>query len=136
MHEAMFYQRMEDGAVVCNLCSHHCHVATGHRGLCGVRENREGRLHSLVYGRLVARQVDPIEKKPLHHYYPGTSVLSFGTAGCNLGCKFCQNWDISKAREFDRLQDEATPEAIAHLKGLDLASSSPTPAIRPWRTPM
>ena len=72
MHEAMFYQRMEDGAVVCNLCSHHCHVAPGRRGLCGVRENRQGRLLSLVYGRLVARHVDPIEKKPLFHFLPGS----------------------------------------------------------------
>ena len=96
MHEAMFYQRMEDGAVVCNLCSHHCHVAPGRRGLCGVRENRDGRLGSLVYGRLVAAHVDPIEKKPLFHFLPGSRSYSVAAAGCNFRCYYCQNYSISQ----------------------------------------
>ena len=78
-----------------------------------MRENREGELFSLVYGQTVAENIDPIEKKPLNHFYPGSGVLSFGTAGCNLACKFCQNWDMSKSREMDTLADSASPEHLA-----------------------
>src|SRR5208283_3734200 len=88
-------------------------VLRGQRGFCFVRQNVEGRMVLTTYGRSSGFCIDPIEKKPLNHFYPGTSVLSFGTAGCNLGCRFCQNWDISKAREFDRLGDAASPETIA-----------------------
>ncbi len=102
-----------DGRVRCTLCPRECTLADGQRGFCFVRANEGGRLVLTTYGRSSGFCVDPIEKKPLNHFYPGTSVLSFGTAGCNLGCKFCQNWDISKARAFDRLQDEASPETIA-----------------------
>ena len=109
MHEAMFYQRMEDGAVVCNLCSHHCHVAPGRRGLCGVRENRQGRLHSLVYGRLVARHVDPIEKKPLFHFLPGSRSYSIATVGCNFQCLHCQNYQIS---QYPHLQEGRIDGAV------------------------
>jgi pyruvate formate lyase activating enzyme len=103
----------EDGKVRCDLCPRACLVGDGQRAFCFVRENRGGEMVLTTYGRSSGFCIDPIEKKPLNHFYPGTSVLSFGTAGCNLGCKFCQNWDISKAREHDRLQERTTPEAIA-----------------------
>jgi pyruvate formate lyase activating enzyme len=96
MREAMLYERLEDGRVRCRLCAHGCVIAPGRRGLCGVRENRAGTLYSLVYGRLIAQHVDPIEKKPLFHFYPGSAALSIATAGCNLSCTFCQNADISQ----------------------------------------
>src|SRR5262249_34669828 len=88
-------------------------LGDGQRAFCFVRMNQGGRMVLTTYGRSSGFCIDPIEKKPLNHFYPGTSVLSFGTAGCNLGCKFCQNWDISKAREWDRLAVQAGPEAIA-----------------------
>lgn len=102
----------ENGKVVCTLCPRECHIPEGSRGFCFVRANEGGRLVLTTYGRSSGFCIDPIEKKPLNHFLPGTPVLSFGTAGCNLGCKFCQNWDISKSREMDRLMQEATPEAI------------------------
>jgi AmmeMemoRadiSam system radical SAM enzyme/AmmeMemoRadiSam system protein B/AmmeMemoRadiSam system protein A len=101
------------GRVVCDLCPRACHLKPGDRGFCFVRENRDGRMVLGTYGRSTGFCVDPIEKKPLNHFFPGTSILSFGTAGCNLGCKFCQNWDISKSREVERLSEYATPEMIA-----------------------
>jgi pyruvate formate lyase activating enzyme len=103
----------EGDKVRCDLCPRACLVGDGQRAFCFVRENRGGEMVLTTYGRSSGFCIDPIEKKPLNHFYPGTSVLSFGTAGCNLGCKFCQNWDISKAREHDRLQARTTPEAIA-----------------------
>jgi AmmeMemoRadiSam system radical SAM enzyme len=99
--------------IVCDLCPRACSLKAGDRGFCFVRENREGEMVLTTYGRSTGFCIDPIEKKPLNHFLPGTSVLSFGTAGCNLGCKFCQNWDISKSREIERLSDAATPEMIA-----------------------
>jgi pyruvate formate lyase activating enzyme len=104
---------LEDGRVQCDLCPRECRLKEGQRGYCFVREARGDSIVLTSYGRASGFCVDPIEKKPLNHFLPGTSVLSFGTAGCNLGCKFCQNWDISKARDDDRLADEATPERIA-----------------------
>ena len=106
-----------DGRLQCDLCPRECRLHEGQRGACFVRQRGEG-AHSndillTTYGRSSGFCVDPIEKKPLNQFYPGTSVLSFGTAGCNLACKFCQNWDISKSRDFDRLADQASPEAIA-----------------------
>ncbi len=101
-----------DGRVQCDLCPRYCKLKDGQRGFCFIRQNRGGEVVLTSYGRASGFCIDPIEKKPLNHFYPGTSVLSFGTAGCNLGCKFCQNWDISKAKEMDRLQDLAMPEAI------------------------
>ncbi|HEV7226327.1 MAG TPA: AmmeMemoRadiSam system radical SAM enzyme, partial [Pirellulales bacterium] len=101
------------GRVVCELCPRACALRPGDRGFCFVRENREGEVVLSTYGRSTGFCIDPIEKKPLNHFYPGTSVLSFGTAGCNLGCKFCQNWSISKSREIERLSEAATPDAIA-----------------------
>jgi len=108
---------LEDGRLQCDLCPRDCRLHEGQRGLCFVRMRGEGELRDQMvlttYGRSSGFCVDPIEKKPLNQFYPGTSVLSFGTAGCNLACKFCQNWDISKSREFDRLTDQASPETIA-----------------------
>jgi len=103
----------EGGRIVCDLCPRGCVLGEGSRGFCFVRQNRGGQMVSTTYGRSTGFCVDPIEKKPLNHFYPGSSVLSFGTAGCNLGCKFCQNWSISKSREIDSLSEQADPEAIA-----------------------
>jgi pyruvate formate lyase activating enzyme len=94
----------DSARIVCDLCPRACHLKAGDRGFCFVRENRDGAMVLNTYGRSTGLCIDPIEKKPLNHFYPGTSVLSFGTAGCNLGCKFCQNWDISKSREVARLR--------------------------------
>ena len=102
-----------DGRIVCDLCPRACSLKAGDRGFCFVRENRDGQMVLSTYGRSTGFCIDPIEKKPLNHFYPGTSVLSFGTAGCNLGCKFCQNWDISKSREIERLSEQASPDQIA-----------------------
>ena len=113
--EAYLYEPLEDKKVRCRLCAHRCVIKPLGRGICKVRENRDGVLHTLNYGKLIARSVDPIEKKPLNHFLPGTPVLSFGTAGCNLACKFCQNWDISKSREIDTLADQASPDKIARV---------------------
>lgn len=100
--------------VVCDLCPRACSLAEGYAGFCFVRRNRGGRLVLTTYGRSTGLCVDPVEKKPLNHFYPGTSVLSFGTAGCNLGCKFCQNWEISKSRQVLEIHSrQASPEAIA-----------------------
>ena len=104
---------LDDGRIQCDLCPRDCSLKAGDRGFCFVRENVGGEMVLTTYGRSTGFCIDPIEKKPLNHFYPGTSVLSFGTAGCNLGCKFCQNWDISKSREVERLSEIATPEAIA-----------------------
>lgn len=98
--------------IVCDLCPRACALRPGDRGFCFVRENRAGEMVLTTYGRSTGFCIDPIEKKPLHHFYPGTSVLSFGTAGCNLGCKFCQNWSISKSREVEQLSELALPDAI------------------------
>lgn len=99
--------------IICDLCPRECAMKEGDRGFCFVRQNVGGEMMLTTYGRSTGFCIDPIEKKPLNHFYPGTSVLSFGTAGCNLGCKFCQNWDISKAREVERLSHRAFPEEIA-----------------------
>ena len=110
---ARWWHALPDGRLQCDLCPRDCKLHDGQRGLCFVRERRGDQLVLATYGRSSGFALDPIEKKPLNHFHPGSSVLSFGTAGCNLACKFCQNWDISKSREMDRLQDQASPEAIA-----------------------
>lgn len=111
-HPARFWHRLEGGAVACDLCPRHCRLGPGQRGFCFVRGNRDGAMALFTYGRSSGFCIDPIEKKPLNHFLPGTPVLSFGTAGCNLGCRFCQNWDISKSRSHDRLQGQASPARI------------------------
>jgi AmmeMemoRadiSam system radical SAM enzyme/AmmeMemoRadiSam system protein B/AmmeMemoRadiSam system protein A len=103
----------DEDRIECVLCPRKCRLKPGDRGFCFVRENRDGEMVLTTYGRSTGFCIDPIEKKPLNHFYPGTAVLSFGTAGCNLGCKFCQNWDISKSREVERLSATAEPESIA-----------------------
>jgi pyruvate formate lyase activating enzyme len=105
----------DDGRIQCDLCPRDCRLHDGQRGACFVRKAEGGRMVLTTYGRSSGFCIDPIEKKPLHHFYPGSSVFSFGTAGCNLACKFCQNWDISKSREMDTLMDAATPETIAEV---------------------
>ncbi|BAU49521.1 pyruvate formate lyase-activating protein [Sulfurifustis variabilis] len=108
-----YWHRLPDGRVQCDVCPRYCRLHRGQRGLCFVRANQDDRIVLTTYGRSSGFCVDPIEKKPLNHFLPGTPVLSFGTAGCNLACKFCQNWDISKSREWDTLADAASPETIA-----------------------
>jgi pyruvate formate lyase activating enzyme len=107
-----YWHRLKDGRIQCDVCPRLCRLHEGQRGLCFVRGRQDDHIVLTTYGRSSGFCVDPVEKKPLNHYLPGTPVLSFGTAGCNLTCRFCQNWDISKARALDRLQDEASPEAI------------------------
>jgi pyruvate formate lyase activating enzyme len=108
-----YWHALEDGRVQCDVCPRACRLAEGQRGLCFVRGRLGGEVVLTTYGRSSGYCIDPIEKKPLNHFLPGTPVLSFGTAGCNLSCRFCQNWDISKSRDTDTLADEAPPERIA-----------------------
>ena len=108
-----YWHTLNDGRVQCDMCPRACKLRDGQRGLCFVRASHEGKVVLTSYGRSSGFCIDPIEKKPLNHFLPGTPVLSFGTAGCNLACKFCQNWDISKSREIDTLADAATPAKLA-----------------------
>jgi len=110
-----YWHVLEDGRVQCDVCPRACKLRNGQRGLCFVRACEDDKIVSTTYGRSSGYCIDPVEKKPLNHFLPGTPVLSFGTAGCNLACKFCQNWDISKSRELDTLMDQATPEKIAQV---------------------
>ena len=107
------WHTLADGRIQCDLCPRFCRLREGQRGLCFVRGRAGDQMVLTTYGRSSGFCVDPVEKKPLNHFLPGTPILSFGTAGCNLTCKFCQNWDISKSREFDTLSERASPEAIA-----------------------
>ncbi len=113
IHPGRWWHALEDGRLQCDLCPRLCHLHDGQRAACFVRARQGDQIVLTTYGRSSGFCIDPIEKKPLNHFYPGSSVLSFGTAGCNLACKFCQNWDISKSRDSDRLMDQASPEAIA-----------------------
>jgi pyruvate formate lyase activating enzyme len=108
-----YWHRLDDGRVQCDLCPRACRLREGQRGLCFVRACEGGEVVLTTYGRSSGFCVDPIEKKPLNHFLPGSSVLSFGTAGCNLACRFCQNWEMSKSRDIDTLADAASPEEIA-----------------------
>src|SRR5438552_2530259 len=112
-YQGRWWVMLPDVRVECRLCPRFCKLNEGQRGFCFVRQRLGDRMILTTYGRSSGFCVDPIEKKPLNHFLPGSSVLSFGTAGCNLGCRFCQNWDISKAREWDKLADAASPEQIA-----------------------
>jgi pyruvate formate lyase activating enzyme len=108
-----YWHRVNDGRIQCDLCPRFCQLKEGQQGLCFVRARQHDEIVLTTYGRSSGFCVDPIEKKPLNHFLPGTPVLSFGTAGCNLACKFCQNWDMSKSREMETLADAASPETIA-----------------------
>jgi pyruvate formate lyase activating enzyme len=113
IHSTRYWHRLEGGKVQCDLCPRECKLQEGQQGLCFVRACQSGEIVLTTYGRSSGFCVDPIEKKPLNHFYPGTPVFSFGTAGCNLACRYCQNWDMSKSREMDTLADAASPGAIA-----------------------
>lgn len=121
--EAMFYAKLDGKQVACGLCPHGCEVPEDERGTCGVRENRDGTLRTLVYDRLCTLHIDPIEKKPLYHYLPGTTALSIATAGCNMKCRFCQNWQISQVRPEEIRH---TPATSAHLVDLAVRRRAPT----------
>lgn len=113
MKEAEFYEKLGKKKVQCVLCPRKCHVIEGETGFCSVRKNVEGKLHSMVYGKPCAVNIDPIEKKPLYHFRSGTHCLSIGTVGCNLDCSFCQNWDISHPKSV--FGDELSPEKVIEL---------------------
>ncbi|MEW5851821.1 MAG: AmmeMemoRadiSam system radical SAM enzyme [Myxococcota bacterium] len=112
---ARHWHKVADGRIQCDVCPRYCQLRDGQRGMCFVRMRQGEEMVLTTYGRSSGFCVDPVEKKPLNHFLPGSSILSFGTAGCNLACKFCQNWDISKSRETDTLADEASPELIARV---------------------
>ncbi len=124
LKEARWWNTNERGKILCTLCPRYCEIGEGQPGFCYIRQNIKGKLYSLGYGRPTGFGIDPIEKKPLNHFFPGTSILSFGTAGCNLGCKFCQNWSISKAKLDDTNSIMATPEDV-----IQLAKKYSTPSI-------
>jgi pyruvate formate lyase activating enzyme len=113
-HPTRYWTELDDGRIRCDVCPRACRLKEGARGICFVRQRRDNRVVLTTYGRLIGFCVDPIEKKPLSHFYPGSGVLSFGTAGCNLKCKFCQNWDMSASREVERRSVPAAPATIAH----------------------
>src|SRR5262249_14284491 len=126
MHEARWWRPPDpkDGKILCTLCPRYCRVGEGQAGFCFIRRVENRRMVSLGYGRSTGFAVDPIEKKPLNHYLPGTPILSFGTAGCNLGCRFCQNWSISKARLDDAGSVDVSPDDVC-----DLAQRQGCPSI-------
>jgi len=111
--KTQYWHKLQDGRIQCDMCPRECRLQEGQQGLCFVRACQDGEIVLTTYGRSSGFCIDPIEKKPLNHFLPGTPILSFGTAGCNLACKFCQNWDISKSREMDTLADAASPERLA-----------------------
>jgi pyruvate formate lyase activating enzyme len=115
MYEARLYEKLGNAKVKCHLCAHRCTIAAGKRGICQVRENRDGVLYSLVYGLAISQAIDPVEKKPLFHFYPGSKAFSFATVGCNFRCSFCQNWQISQmVHDEGRIRGhEASPDHLA-----------------------
>lgn len=121
---AEWWELLENGKILCTLCPRYCTIGNGQKGFCYIRENIDNKLYSIGYGRPTGFAIDPIEKKPLSHFLPGTNILSFGTAGCNLGCKFCQNWTMSKSKLDDINSIEVTPEQVIYL-----AKKYKTPSI-------
>lgn len=121
---AKWWEEDPNGKILCTLCPRYCTIGEGQAGFCYIRQNINGKLYSIGYGRPTGFAIDPIEKKPLNHFLPGTQILSFGTAGCNLGCKFCQNWSISKAKLDDTNSLKASPEEV-----INLAKKYQTPSI-------
>lgn len=117
LHEALLYEGLEDQQVQCNLCAHRCKIQEGHLGICRVRENNGGKLYTLVYGNLISQNVDPIEKKPLYHFYPGTTAFSIATPGCNFRCEWCQNWQISQMPRITEMPKRARidPEKVIEI---------------------
>jgi len=115
MYEARLYEKLDEGKVKCHLCAHRCTIADGKRGVCQVRENQGGVLYTLVYGLSISQAIDPVEKKPLFHFFPGSTAFSFATVGCNFHCSFCQNWQISQmVRDEGHIQGhEASPDYLA-----------------------
>jgi pyruvate formate lyase activating enzyme len=132
LHEARWWEALPDGRLHCYLCPRHCHIGNGQAGFCFIRKNIEGKLYNLGYAQPAALQVDPIEKKPLNHFLPGTKVFSMGTAGCNMGCFFCQNWDISKSKSDQVNSYHLEPEAVVlaaleyHCPSLAFTYNEPT----------
>ncbi|MBN1259350.1 MAG: AmmeMemoRadiSam system radical SAM enzyme [Anaerolineae bacterium] len=136
MRKAKLYERLSDKRVQCHLCAHHCVIYEGERGLCGVRENQEGNLYTLVYGKLIAEHIDPVEKKPLFHFYPGSRVYSIATPGCNFRCHRRQNWEISQLsrqeRAWERLGHFTEPEEVVaralrhHCRSIAFTYTEPT----------
>ena len=127
-----FYKKNSDGTITCLLCKHYCKIKEGKVGVCGVNMNREGRLHNLVYGNLAALHVDPIEKKPLYHFLPGTTALSLGTVGCNMKCPFCQNWQISQTNNIKnstRVTPQELVDAALRYKSSTIAYTYNEPTI-------
>ena len=115
LYEGRWWEPMSEGRVHCYLCPRHCHIGEGQSGFCFIRVNQGGKLYSLGYASPAALQIDPIEKKPLNHFMPGTEIFSMGTAGCNMGCFFCQNWDISKSRSDQVNSSYIPPEDVVLL---------------------
>ncbi len=113
--EAKWWEPSDKEKILCTLCPRYCKIGDGQAGFCFIRQNYGGKLYTIGYGRPTGFAIDPIEKKPLNHFLPGTTVLSFGTAGCNLGCKFCQNWSISKAKLDDLNSTGASPEEVVGI---------------------
>ncbi len=134
MKEALFWHPL-DGSIQCDLCPHNCKIAPGRRGICRVRENRDGRLYALTYGRPVSLAVDPVEKKPLFHVYPGSDIYSVGLTGCNMRCSFCQNWEISQANPEDLPLYDVPPETVVKnalesgCRGIAFTYNEPTISI-------
>ena len=135
LHDALLYDQLADDQVRCDLCAHCCVIKDGGRGICRVRENHEGRLYSRVYGNLIAQNVDPIEKKPLYHFYPGSMAYSIATPGCNFRCEWCQNWQISQMPRLmtlpdrKRLQPEAIVESALATGSTSIAYTYTEPTI-------
>jgi pyruvate formate lyase activating enzyme len=121
---AKWWEPTDGGKILCTLCPRYCKIGDGQPGFCFIRQNIDGKLYSIGYGRPTGFAIDPIEKKPLNHFLPGSTILSFGTAGCNLGCKFCQNWSMSKAKLDDLNSLDVSPEGV-----VELAKSYHTPSI-------
>ena len=128
--EAMLYEKLDNGKVHCYLCSHHCRMLPGKFGVCGVRENIDGKLHTTIYGDVIAAHVDPIEKKPLYHFFPGSASYSIATIGCNFKCAFCQNWEISQSRNtsknFVKPEDVIKEAKRAGCKSISYTYTEPT----------
>lgn len=134
MKEAMLYEKLADSKVKCAVCNHRCSIAEGKRGICGVRENHQGTLYALNYGKTIAVHIDPVEKKPLYHFMPGTMTYSFATVGCNFRCSWCQNWEISQQSKPNRVIEgtEISPQEHVqralenHCPSISYTYSEPT----------